>query len=147
MLTDKEKRFCQEYIIDFNGSRAARDAGYSENTAAEIAYENLRKPHIKQYMGELLKPKCDKLDITVESVLKDIQEIKDRCMQKIPVTIYNKETKEYEETGEWKFDPNAALKATEQLGKYLAMFTDKIEHKGTIASIDPKDIDNILNGS
>lgn len=49
-LTPKEKKFSHQYIIDWNGSRAARVAGYSEKTCAEIAYENLMKPHIKQYI-------------------------------------------------------------------------------------------------
>ena len=49
-LTEKERIFCHEYIIDWNGSRAARKAKYSENTCAAIASENLRKPHIKQYI-------------------------------------------------------------------------------------------------
>lgn len=49
-LTIKEKKFCHQYIIDWNGARSAREAGYSERTAREIAYENLSKPHIQQYI-------------------------------------------------------------------------------------------------
>jgi len=49
-LTEKEKNFCHEYVVDWNGSRAAREAGYSEKTCAVIAHENLTKPHIKQYI-------------------------------------------------------------------------------------------------
>ncbi len=36
-----------EYLACSSGAEAARRAGYSENTAKEIAYENLTKPHIK----------------------------------------------------------------------------------------------------
>lgn len=49
-LTDKERIFCHEYIIDWNGAKSARKAGYSENTARETAYDNLTKPHILQYI-------------------------------------------------------------------------------------------------
>jgi phage terminase small subunit len=42
-LTEKQKLFCKEYIIDFNATRAAKAAGYSEDSAKEIGYENLRK--------------------------------------------------------------------------------------------------------
>ena len=45
-LTEKQKIFCREYVIDWNASRAAREAGYSENTAGEIGHENLKKPQI-----------------------------------------------------------------------------------------------------
>jgi phage terminase small subunit len=54
-LTEKQKIFCQEYILDWNGSRAARVAGYSEKTAKEIASENLTKPNIKSYIEEIQK--------------------------------------------------------------------------------------------
>jgi len=49
-LTEKEKNFCHEYVVDWNGSRAAREAGYSEKTAKEIAHATLTKVHIKQYI-------------------------------------------------------------------------------------------------
>ena len=52
-LTGKQKKFCEEYIYDFNGTRAAIAAGYSENTASEMAYENLNKPQIKAYLKVL----------------------------------------------------------------------------------------------
>lgn len=52
-LTGKQKRFCEEYIWDFNASRAAREAGYSEATAGAIGFENLQKPEIKAFIEEL----------------------------------------------------------------------------------------------
>lgn len=50
-LTPKERIFCHEYIIDWNGSRAARKAGYSETSCRDIAKENHTKPHIQQYIA------------------------------------------------------------------------------------------------
>jgi phage terminase small subunit len=52
-LTGKQKKFCEEYIWDFNASRAAREAGYSEATAGAIGFENLQKPEIKAFIQEL----------------------------------------------------------------------------------------------
>lgn len=46
-LTTKEQLFVMEYLACSSGAEAARRAGYSENAAKEIAYENLTKPHIK----------------------------------------------------------------------------------------------------
>lgn len=54
-LTDKQRRFCEEYVIDWNATRAAIAAGYSENTASETGYENLRKPQIAAYIEEIQK--------------------------------------------------------------------------------------------
>ncbi len=52
-LTSKEWAFVLEYPKDWNGTRAAKAAGYSENTATEIASENLRKPHIKEALEKV----------------------------------------------------------------------------------------------
>lgn len=52
-LTDKQIRFCEEYVIDWNGTRAAIAAGYSEHTAHVIANENLRKPKIKEHIDKV----------------------------------------------------------------------------------------------
>ena len=53
-LTSKQRLFCSEYILDWNGARAARAAGYSENSAKETASEILTKPNIQEYI-ELIK--------------------------------------------------------------------------------------------
>lgn len=53
-INEKEKRFCVFYLEKYNGARAARKSGYSKDTARQIAYELLTKPHIKAYLKELL---------------------------------------------------------------------------------------------
>ena len=54
-LTDKQRRFCEEYVIDWNATRAAIAAGYSEKTAQVIGSENLSKPIISEYIEEVQK--------------------------------------------------------------------------------------------
>lgn len=46
MLTQKQIRFIEEYLVSGVGSRAAIAAGYSEKTARSIASELLRKPAV-----------------------------------------------------------------------------------------------------
>lgn len=52
-LTEKQKIFCREYIYDWNATRAATAAGYSEKTAYSIGSENLSKPEIQAYLKEI----------------------------------------------------------------------------------------------
>lgn len=52
-LTPKQKIFCEEYIKDWNATRAAIAAGYSEKTAKEIGSQNLTKLHIQEYIKEI----------------------------------------------------------------------------------------------
>jgi len=52
-LSDKQKRFCEEYIYDWNATRAAKAAGYSEKTARQIASELLKKSYISKYIESI----------------------------------------------------------------------------------------------
>lgn len=52
-LTEKQKIFCREYIYDWNATRAAKVAGYSEHTAGAMGFENLQKPEIQAEVKRL----------------------------------------------------------------------------------------------
>ncbi|MBZ5971598.1 terminase small subunit [Leuconostoc gasicomitatum] len=51
-LTPKQQKFADEYIKTGNAKQSAIEAGYSERTAKEVGYENLTKPHLKNYIEE-----------------------------------------------------------------------------------------------
>lgn len=53
MLSLKQKKFCEEYVISGNATEAAKKAGYSEKTARSQGAENLTKPDIQKYIKEL----------------------------------------------------------------------------------------------
>ena len=55
-LTDKQSLFCIYYMQSFNATQSAIKAGYSRETAKEIGYENLTKPHfIRGTLKDILK--------------------------------------------------------------------------------------------
>lgn len=72
-LTPKQRIFCEEYLIDWNGTRAAIAAGYSKKTAQAIAAENLTKPLICDYLEEIQK---DLKKLAGVSALRNMQELK-----------------------------------------------------------------------
>jgi phage terminase small subunit len=74
-LTDKQRRFCEEYVVDWNGTRAAIVAGYSEKTASEASYENLRKPQIENYIKEVRSNLSKATGITAISQLLEYKKI------------------------------------------------------------------------
>ena len=53
-LNDRQKAFCMSYTKDFNGSRAAIEAGYSEDSSRQIASELLTKPNIRAEIERIL---------------------------------------------------------------------------------------------
>ena len=53
-MNNKQTVFVEEYLKCWNAAEAARRAGYSENTARQMGYENLTKPDIKAAIQERL---------------------------------------------------------------------------------------------
>lgn len=74
-LTDKQKRFCEEYMLDFNGTQAAIRSGYSENTAQEIASQNLSKLIIQAYLSELKTQAANEYGITKKQLVNELRKI------------------------------------------------------------------------
>lgn len=70
-LTAKMIRFAEEYIVDLNAGAAAIRAGYSENTAYEMGYENLRKPQIAEMIQQMMEERSKRTEITADMVLKE----------------------------------------------------------------------------
>lgn len=110
-LTPKQQRFVDEYMIDLNATQAAIRAGYSERTAAETGYENLRKPQIADEIAKRQQKHAEKAEMTVEWVLQQYRDI-----------ILN--TKDAE--------PNTARGALDSVAKHLGMFKERIEHSGSL---------------
>ena len=74
-LTDKQKRFVAEYLVDLNATQAAIRAGYSQNTARAIGCENLTKPDIQQAIQEERAKLSKRTEITQERVLQEYARI------------------------------------------------------------------------
>lgn len=49
-LIDQHQKFCAHYAIHFNAARAARDAGYSEDTARSIGHSLLTRSDIQAHV-------------------------------------------------------------------------------------------------
>lgn len=71
-LTDKQQRFVDEYLVDLNGTQAAIRAGYSVDTARQMASENLSKPYIQAAIAEARKAQQERTGITADRVLREI---------------------------------------------------------------------------
>lgn len=73
LKSNRHEQFCQEYIIDFNGTRAATDAGFSKRSAKVTASRLLTKANIQQRISELLKDRSERTKITQDMVLQELK--------------------------------------------------------------------------
>lgn len=69
-LTAKQRRFCDEYLVDLNATQAAIRAGYSRKTAYRTGADNLIKPQIKTYIESRMAKKESELIADQDEVLK-----------------------------------------------------------------------------
>lgn len=71
-LNEKQKRFCYEYIKDFNGTQAAIRAGYSKTSATSTSSEILSYPNVQDFLKTLTDKTAKKFeakyDVTIERV-------------------------------------------------------------------------------
>lgn len=131
-LSKKLEKFCTEYAVDHNGSRAAAEAGWNENTAASAASRLLKREEIRARIAELESNAAETCGLTVVGVIKSLMETRDRCKQAVPVMEYDKAAREYVESGEYRFDAAGANRADELLGKHLGMFEEKTTLKADL---------------
>src|SRR4051812_40938895 len=74
-LTPKQRRFVDEYLLDLCATRAARRAGYSRETAREMGYENLTKPHIRRAIDAAIAERSIRTGIAADRVLREMAAI------------------------------------------------------------------------
>lgn len=70
-LTPKQQRFVEEYLIDLNGTQAARRAGYSPRTANEQAAGLLAKLSIQNALVTRQQELRNSSDVTPERVIRE----------------------------------------------------------------------------
>lgn len=109
-LTDKQRRFVEEYLVDLNATQAAIRAGYSERTAYSIGQENLKKPEIAEEIQVRQAKLGEEAEITAEWVLRELAE-----NHRIARSI-----------GEL----TASNKALELIGKHKGLFTERLKLEG-----------------
>ena len=71
-LTPKQQRFVEEYLVDLNGAQAAIRAGYSPDTARQMATENLSKPYIQLAIAEERKAQQERTQVTADKVVTEL---------------------------------------------------------------------------
>jgi phage terminase small subunit len=75
VLTAKQARFVQEYLVDLNATQAAIRAGYSAHTAKDIGAENLSKPAIQAALVIAQQARAIRTEVTQDRVLLELARI------------------------------------------------------------------------
>ena len=146
-LTEKQRRFVDEYLIDLNATQAAIRAGYSVKTAKDIGCQNLAKLNIQQEISEKMAERSKRTGVNQDRIVLELAKIAfvnaadvidsddatikagataddTAAIQSVKVKVIP--TKEGEGV-EREIRLNDKLKALELLGKHLGMWNDKLD--------------------
>ncbi len=74
-MTRKQKRFCEEYLIDLNATQAAIRAGYSPNTANEQGARLLANVSIRAYIDKAMAERSKRTGINADRVLRELAKV------------------------------------------------------------------------
>lgn len=156
-LTNRQRVFIREYTRDFNATRAAKAAGYSEKTAysyGQYLLKNLEiRGAIRAHIEDLTMPEdevklrlaeiargdiADLLDITptgysiklmADGQVNPKTKLIRKIKQKVTTVLGKSEDSEDREIIETEIELYSAHEALRDIGKMYAMFVDKVEGK------------------
>jgi len=120
-LTHKENEWVNFYCSNGgNQTKASISAGYSEKSARNNGMRMMTKAHILEAIKERQKPIAEKHKITRESLIADLENIKEKCLD---IDVDKGIFPQY----------NNALKAIEQTAKMLGLNEpEKVEISGQV---------------
>jgi len=128
-LTMKQMAFCVHYVsasVNLNATEAARCAGYkgNDNTLGTVGFQNLLKPAIRGEINRRMAIALSGAEITVENTLKRL-------------TMLGKMA---QAAGKYA----SAVRCVELQGKYLNMWTERIEHVEDIEDISTEELVGLI---
>ena len=129
-LNDKQKLFCEEYIVDLNGTQAYIRAGYSPKGARTSASRMLSNVNIQEYIIELKAKRLERVRVSQDYVLEKLVEVVEFNSQR-QALMSTVEGEPDPETGRPRLDTkivethinsDMVHKAVKTIGDHLEMF-------------------------
>lgn len=147
-MTDKQDRFCEEYMIDLNATQAAIRAGYSPKTAREQAPRLLANVSIQNRIAQLQAEQSRRTGVSADRVVRELAKIAfasdlidpETASVKLDASrddlaaIQSIKVKSFGEDGlEHEVKLADKLRALDLLGKHLGMYKDASEKENAAA--------------
>lgn len=149
-MTDKQKIFVDEYLIDLNATRAYK-AAYprvkKDNVAATNGGRMLRNAEVKKYIDEQLEKMHNEKTADAQEVLEYLTAVL-RGESSAEEIVVEGCGDGYSEAKIMEKGPSEKerLKAAELLGKRFGLYTEKVEVKDETERAEKlSNIENILN--
>lgn len=128
-MTDKQIKFCDEYLISCNATDAAKKAGYSQKTAYSQGQRLLKNVEVKAYIEKQLgQIHSDKI-ADAQEVLKYLTAVMRGSSSSSVLSLCGDGCQEVITKPP---DEKERLKAAELIGKRYGLFTDKVDMQNDV---------------
>lgn len=135
-LTELQKKFINEYIIDLNPEQAAIRAGYCDKNALRHANQLIQNPNIISRIKQQIKEQTKRLRIEKSYIIQKLLKVAEFSLEEEAVT-----DKSGNPTGKTKLrDTTAGMKALEMLCKHCGIADKAIKTDSGLPKI------NIIKG-
>jgi phage terminase small subunit len=155
-LSDKQRRFVAEYLVDLNATQAAIRAGYSPKTANEQGARLLANASVAAAVKDQTAKQLERVGVTAEMVKERLRQIGFQDIRKLfdaegnlkPIHSLDDEAavmvggieviKKNAAAGDGVIDTVHKVKVVdpvkslEMLAKHFGLLTEKIEHSGEL---------------
>ena len=130
ILTPRQKRFVEEYLIDLNATAAAKRAGYSPKWAYNVGPSVRRIPKVAEEIDRALAERAERTKITADRVVIELAKVAfgdcQRLLAKEGIQIHGG-------IGfTWEHDAHLYVK---RLKSYEALLGGSAEHRAHIADL------------
>lgn len=119
-MTNRQKRFCDEYLIDCNATQAAIRSGYAPGSADKL----LKSPKVQQYLET-------QMEAIHSEKIADVQEITEYLTSVMRGDCEEQTKTSVSDSGETTtyitVSTKERLKAAELMGKRYGLFKEKTE--------------------
>ncbi len=145
LMTEKQRKFADEYLIDCNATRAYK-AAYpnvkKDSTAAQAGSRMLRNVKVAAYIDEKLAEISSSKTADAQEVMEYLTSVM-RGESEAEIVVVEGMGEGWSEARNIKKAPDERerLKAAELLGKRFGLFTDKVNLEGTPKVVIVDDLD------
>ena len=160
-MTDKQARFCEEYMVDLNATQAAIRAGYSPASAKTVGPRLLENVGVQKLIAQLQAEQSRRTGVSTDRVVRELAKIAFvnaadlidpktaslksdashddlAAVQSVKVKMFGKDGLEQEVKLADK------LRALDLLGKHLGMYKDTSEKDPTAQQNEMQSLADLL---
>ena len=139
-LTEKQKKFCHEYLKDFNQAQSAIRAGYGKKNARVMASKLMANKSVTVYLVELQNEIAEKHDLTPDGIILNLKNLRNKCINYMDGLELDDGTLIPSKNG-----PAYAMvtvRVNELMGQHIGMWPKKIELDHNVKFEEQKQVEN-----